>query len=77
MSVEDELRQFIEQFESLDVEKEEIANRQKEVLAEAKARGYDTKAMKRVISIRKKDVNEVAAEEAIFESYKQALGINV
>ena len=52
----DELRQFIEQFEQLEAEKKDIAERQKEVMAEAKARGYDTKVMKKIVALRKRDL---------------------
>lgn len=71
----DELRQFIEQFEQLEAEKKDIAERQKEVMAEAKARGYDTKVMKKIVALRKRDRNDIAEEEAILEMYKQALGM--
>ncbi|WBU56974.1 DUF2312 domain-containing protein [Paracoccus sediminicola] len=71
----DELRQFIEQFEQLDAEKKDIAERQKEIMAEAKARGYDTKVMKKVIALRKRDRDDVAEEEAILDMYKAALGM--
>jgi uncharacterized protein (UPF0335 family) len=47
----DELRQFIERFERLESEKRDIADQQKEVMAEAKARGYDTKVMRKVIAL--------------------------
>ena len=70
-----ELRQFIEQFEQLDAEKKDIAERQKELMAEAKARGYDTKVMRKVIALRKRDKDDVAEEEAILEMYKAALGM--
>ena len=70
-----ELRQFIEQFEQLDAEKADIAERQKELMAEAKARGYDTKVMRKVIALRKRDSAEVDEEETILELYKQALGM--
>jgi uncharacterized protein (UPF0335 family) len=50
----DELRQFVEQYEHLDAEKKDISEQQKELMAEAKARGYDTKVMKRVIALRKR-----------------------
>ena len=70
-----ELRQFIEQFEQLDAEKADIAERQKELMAEAKARGYDTKVMRKVIALRKRDKDDVAEEEAILEMYKAALGM--
>ena len=71
----DELRQFIEQFEQLEAEKKDIAERQKEVMAEAKARGYDVKVLKKLIALRKRDSDEVSEEEAILELYKQALGL--
>lgn len=71
----DELRQFIEQFEQLEAEKKDIADRQKEVMAEAKARGYDTKVMKKIVALRKRDRDDIAEEEAILEMYRQALGM--
>lgn len=71
----DELRQFIEQIEGLDAEKREIAERQKELMAEAKARGYDTRAMRRIIALRKRKPADLAEEEAILEVYKSALGM--
>ncbi|UWQ47290.1 DUF2312 domain-containing protein [Leisingera aquaemixtae] len=70
-----ELRQFIERFERLDAEKKEIAEQQKEVMAEAKARGYDTKVMRKVIALRKRDKDDIAEEEAVLEMYKEALGM--
>ena len=71
----DELKQFVEQWESLDHEKSEIAERQKEVMAEAKGRGYDTKVMRKIIALRKRDKDDIAEEEAILEMYKAALGM--
>ena len=71
----DELRQFIERFERLELEKKDIAEQQKEVMAEAKGRGYDTKAMRKLIVLRKKSSDEIAEEEAILEMYKEALGM--
>lgn len=71
----DELRQFIEQYEQLDAEKKDIAERQKEVMAEAKARGYDTKVMRKIVALRKRDRDDVAEEEAILEMYKSALNM--
>ncbi|WP_264210005.1 DUF2312 domain-containing protein [Leisingera thetidis] len=70
-----ELRQFIERFERLDEEKKTIAEQQKEVMAEAKARGYDTKVMRKIIALRKRDQNDIAEEEAVLEMYKEALGM--
>lgn len=71
----DELRQFIERWERLDAEKKDIAEQQKEVMAEAKGRGYDTKVIRLVIKQRKRDRDDLAEEEAILDLYKSALGM--
>ncbi len=71
----DELRQFIERFEQLDAEKKDVADQQKELMAEAKGRGYDTKVMRKVIAMRKRKPDELAEEEAVLELYKSALGM--
>lgn len=70
-----ELRAFIERIERLDAEKKDIADQQKEVFAEAKGRGYDTRIIRKVISLRRKDPAEISEEEAILELYKAALGM--
>ncbi len=70
-----ELRQFVEQYESLEAEKKDLTEQQKDVMAEAKARGYDTKVLKTVIALRKRDKDDIAEEEAILELYKTALGM--
>ena len=44
-------------------------------MGEAKARGYDTKVMKKIVALRKRDRDDIAEEEAILEMYKQALGM--
>ena len=72
----EELRQFVERFERLEIEKKDIADQQKEVLAEAKSRGYDTRIMRKIVSLRKRDLEEVAEEEAVLSMYKTALGMN-
>ncbi len=72
----DELRQFIERYELLETEKADVAEQQKELMAEAKGRGYDTKVMRKVIALRKRKPDEIAEEEAIMEMYKAALGMN-
>lgn len=71
----DELRQFIERFEQLESEKKDVTEQQKELMAEAKGRGYDTKVMKKVIALRKRKPDEIAEEEAVLEMYKSALGM--
>jgi len=70
-----ELRQFIERIERLDSEKKDLAEQQKEVMAEAKSRGYDTKVIRKVIALRKRDKDDIAEEEAVLEMYKEALGM--
>ena len=70
-----ELRQFIEQFEALEEQKKDIADQQKEVMSEAKARGYDTKVMRKVIALRKRKPDEIAEEEAVLAMYKAALNM--
>lgn len=70
-----ELRQLIERFERLESEKKDIADQQKEVMAEAKARGYDAKVMRKLIALRKRDADDIAEEEAVLEMYKEALGM--
>jgi uncharacterized protein (UPF0335 family) len=71
----DELRQFIERFEHLDAEKKDIAEQQKEVMAEAKGRGYDVKVLRKIIALRKREPNDIAEEEAVMDLYKAALGM--
>ena len=71
----DELRQFIERLERLDQEKKDLAEQSKEVMAEAKGRGYDTKVIRKVIALRKREPDDIAEEEAVLEMYKEALGM--
>lgn len=73
----EELRQFIERFERLEAEKQDIAEIQKDLMSEAKGRGYDTKVMRRIIALRKRDADDIAEEEAVFDLYKSALGMGV
>lgn len=69
-----ELRQFVERYERLEEEKKDIAAQQKEVLSEAKGRGYDAKVLRKLIALRKRDPDEVQEEEAILALYREALG---
>jgi uncharacterized protein (UPF0335 family) len=73
----DEIRQFVERFERLEAEKADIADQQKEVMAEAKARGYDTKALRKIIALRKREPDDIAEEQAILEMYAEALGMAI
>jgi uncharacterized protein (UPF0335 family) len=70
-----ELRQFVERYERLEQEKKDIADQQKEVMAEARARGYDVRVLKKLIALRKKDPQEISEEEAILQLYREALGM--
>ncbi len=71
----DELRAFVERIERLDAEKKDLAEAQKEVMAEAKGRGYDTKVLRKIIALRKRDAQDLAEEEAVLDMYKEALGM--
>lgn len=73
----DELRAFIERLEQLDSEAKEVSEQKKELMAEAKGRGYDTKVLRKLIALRKRNADDVAEEEAVLELYKQALGMYV
>ena len=72
----EELRQFVERVERLEIEKKDISDQQKEVMVEAKSRGYDTRIMRKIVSLRKRDLEDIAEEEAILSMYKTALGMN-
>ncbi|GAD57218.1 DUF2312 domain-containing protein [Limimaricola cinnabarinus] len=72
----EELRQFIERVEHLEAEKKDISEGIKEVMAEAKGRGYDTKILRKVIALRKRDADDIAEEEAVLDMYKAALGMS-
>lgn len=72
----EELRQFIERFEQLEAEKKDIGEQQKELMSEAKGRGYDTAVMRQIIVLRKKKPDEIAEHEAVLELYKAALGMS-
>lgn len=72
----EELKQFVERIERLEEEKAGIASDVKDVFAELKGRGFDAKAIRSILRIRKKDHAERQEEEAILELYMQALGMN-
>lgn len=71
----DQLRLFIERIERLDEEKAGIADDIRDVYQEAKATGYDVKAMRDIIKIRKIERNARLEHESIVDTYKNALGI--
>lgn len=70
-----QLRSFVERIERLEEEKTAIAADIKEIYAEAKGNGFDTKTLRKVISLRKKDTAERQEEEAMLELYLHALGM--
>ena len=72
-----QLRAIVERIERLEEEKKTIAADIKEVYAEAKGNGFDTKILRKVISLRKKDVAERQEEESMIDVYLAALGVPV
>lgn len=71
----DELRLLIERAERLEEEKKGIADDIRDVFAEAKGRGYEPKAIRKILAIRKMKKEEFQESEAILEVYMQALGM--
>ena len=70
----EELKQFVERIERLEEEKKAIADDIKDVYAEAKGNGYDVKVLRKVVALRKRDLEERKEEEAILDLYLQAVG---
>lgn len=73
----DELRNFIERVERLEDEKSTLTLDIREVYAEAAARGFDKKAIRKIISIRKQDAEKRREEQAVLQLYAEALGMDV
>jgi uncharacterized protein (UPF0335 family) len=71
----DQLKAIIERIERLEEEKKTISDDIRDVYAEAKGNGFDTKALRTIIRMRKQDANERAEQETILETYMQALGM--
>ena len=71
----DQLRTIVERIERLEEEKKSIADDIKDVYAEAKANGFDTKALRKIVAIRKQDQNERMEQEAVLDTYMAALGM--
>lgn len=72
---QDQLRAFIERIERMEEEKKAIADDIKEIYAEAKGNGFDTKVLRKVIAIRKQDHSERMEQEALLDLYLAALGM--
>ncbi len=71
----DQLRAFVERVERLEEEKKTISDDIRDVFAEAKAVGYDVKALRTIVRLRKQDVDERKEQEAVLETYMHALGM--
>lgn len=71
----EELKQFVERIERLEEEKKAISDDIKDVFAELKGRGFDVKAVRAILRIRKQDHSERQEQEAILELYLNALGM--
>lgn len=71
----DRLRSFVERIERLEEEKKEVAEQIKDVFAELKAEGFDTKAIRAIVRRRKQDPDAIAEEEAVLDLYLNALGM--
>ena len=71
----DQLRAFIERVETLESEKAEVSDQIKEVLAEAKGQGYEAKIIRKIVSIRKRNRDDVENENAMTQLYMDALGM--
>jgi uncharacterized protein (UPF0335 family) len=71
----DRLRSFIERVERLEEERRALGNDLKEVYAEAKGNGFDTKIMRQVIRLRRMDKDDLDEQETLLDVYKRALGM--
>jgi uncharacterized protein (UPF0335 family) len=71
----DRLKSFIERIERLEEERRVLGEDIKEIYAEAKGTGFDTKIMRQIIRLRKRDQDDLDEEESLLEVYKRALGM--
>jgi uncharacterized protein (UPF0335 family) len=71
----DQLKSVIERVERLEEEKKTISDDIRDVYAEAKGNGFDVKALRTIVRMRKQDANERAEQETILETYMQTLGM--
>ena len=71
----DQLKAFVERVERLEEEKKAIADDIRDVYAEAKGNGYDVKALRTVVRVRRQDKQEREEQEAILQTYLEALGM--
>ena len=71
----EQLLQFVERIERIENDIASLKDDEKQIYSEAKSAGYDIKALKQIIKIRKADPDKLEQEEAIVENYKSALGM--
>jgi uncharacterized protein (UPF0335 family) len=71
----DQLKAFVERIERLEEEKKTISDDIRDVYAESKANGFDVKALRQIVKLRKQDTNERNEQQAILETYMHALGM--
>jgi uncharacterized protein (UPF0335 family) len=71
----DQLKAIIERIERLEEEKKAISSDIRDVYAEGKGNGFDVKALRAIVRLRKQDPNERQEQETILETYMQALGM--
>jgi uncharacterized protein (UPF0335 family) len=71
----DQLRSIIERIENREEAKAEVASDIKDIYSEAKSSGYDVKALRTIVRMRKQDANERAEQETVLDTYLQALGM--
>jgi uncharacterized protein (UPF0335 family) len=72
---EGQLKSIVERIERLEADKADIASDIKDVYAESKGNGFDVKALRTIIRLRKQSPDDIAAQEAVLETYKTALGM--
>lgn len=71
----EQLRSIVERIENLGTQIKELQKDQGEIYLEARGNGYDVKVLRKIIQLRKQDPDDLAQQEAILETYKQALGM--
>jgi uncharacterized protein (UPF0335 family) len=71
----EELRQIVERVETLENEKRDVMDQQKDVYNDAKGRGYDVKVLKKIVAMRKRNRDDIDNENAVTELYMDALGM--
>jgi len=71
----DQLRSFIERIENLEEEKSNLQNDIKDVYAEAKSTGFDTKIMRQIVRLRKMDRDDLAEQDELLDLYRQAVNV--